>query len=115
MLAAGNFGGQNRCHSPKGANLEQTDSGDDHMPLRNPSGWWRRTRLRSWAAAMIVAVLATGGAWFAIHPGAAKLFSIPLALLIAVVLLPFALAIGVHWLALRQEKLDRDFSVWEGR
>lgn len=85
------------------------------MPLRNPSGWWRRTRLRSWAAAVIVAALATGGAWFAINPGAAKLLSIPFAQLLAIVLFPFALGLAVHWLALRQEKLDRDFSVWEGR
>lgn len=85
------------------------------MPLRNPSDWWRRTRLRSWLAAVIVGGLMTAGVWFAIHPGTAKVFAIPLGQLLAVVLLPFALAFAVHWLALRQEKLDRDFSVWEGR
>jgi hypothetical protein len=85
------------------------------MPLRNPSDWWRRTRLQSWLAALLLAGLATGSVWFAVRPAPAKLFSIPLGQLVAVILLPFALAVAVHWLALRQEKRDRDFSVWEGR
>jgi quinol-cytochrome oxidoreductase complex cytochrome b subunit len=84
------------------------------MPLRNPTDWWRRTRLRSLALALIVAGMAIGGVWFAITPGTMQFLSIPAGQLV-LLLLPFALAFAVHWLALRQEKLDRDFSVWEGR
>jgi hypothetical protein len=115
MLAAMNFGGQNRGRPAKRGESGATRSGDSIMPLRNPSGWWRRTRLRSWFTAAIIGALTAAAAWFAGNPGGAKLFSLPLAQLLAVIIFPFALAFAVHWLALKQEKLDRDFSVWEGR
>lgn len=85
------------------------------MPLRNPSRWWRQTRLRSWLAAAMLAGLAVTGVVFAANPAKATLFSIPLTQLLPVIMLPFAIAVAVSWFGARQEKLDRDHSVWEGR
>ncbi|HSO47921.1 MAG TPA: hypothetical protein VLQ68_08330 [Rhizobiaceae bacterium] len=85
------------------------------MPLRNPSRWWRQTRLVTWLAAAAIVAIAVGGACYAASPVAGTLLSIPLGQLLGVVVLPFALVFLVHWLALRQERLDRDHSVWEGR
>jgi hypothetical protein len=85
------------------------------MPLRNPRKWWRQTRLRSWLAAALVAAVAVGGACYGASEAAATVLGIPLRLLIGVIVLPFALAFLAQWLALRQERLDRDHSVWEGR
>lgn len=85
------------------------------MPLRNPSRWWRQTRLRSWLAAALIASLATAAACYAGSMASGTLFSIPVAQLLSVIVLPFALAAAVQWFGARQEKLDREHSVWEGR
>ncbi len=85
------------------------------MPLRNPSRWWRQTRLVTWLAAAAIVAISIGGVGYAARPASGTLMSIPIGLLLGAIALPFALAVLVHWLALRQDRLDRDYSVWEGR
>jgi hypothetical protein len=85
------------------------------MSSRNPVAWWKWTRIAAGGASLLVLaiVIAAPLVWQAGRT--ATLFSVPLAELAIVILLPFGLAFFVRRAWLLQDDLDRNFSVWEDK
>lgn len=83
--------------------------------MRNPELWWKKTRLLAWLAAAAILAFVTGAALLAGIGGQWQLAFVPLASFLGLTLAPFGVAGAVYWLALRQEIIDRQQSVWESR
>ncbi len=85
------------------------------LPVRNPERWWKNTRWLVWPAALVMLIAAMAAAGVGDLKSGWTVSGLPVLGFLALCVLPFGLAGAVYWLALRQEKVDRQHSVWESR